>query len=144
MQFQLRTLFILTAVFCVYMGLLNAPMFITIPVFCMVSWMMPAYWIAGVVYARGPKRSFYIGGLAAGATPFIAQGFYTLIAIIDGPWRWRNWFSGRYDWSEIWLTNVTASLLLAAPHIVALCGAWLSYALYFSLRPTDESSRPTT
>src|SRR6185436_17943236 len=52
MQFRLRTLFILTAIVCVYFGVLNAPPFIAIPLYCAIVWLTPAYWIAGVIYAR--------------------------------------------------------------------------------------------
>src|SRR5687768_14394060 len=135
MQFSLRTLFIITGVICVYCGILNAPQFIAIPLFCAIVWLMPAYWIAGVIYAREGRRAFFIGGLAAGAVPFAAMALFSIVMILDdGPWRWGRNF-GRYELGETQMINLIASLMIFAPVLLAFFGGWISRAVYFSLQP---------
>jgi hypothetical protein len=141
MQFQLRTLFILMAAVCVYLGMLNAPFIISIPLLCAVAWVMPAYWIAGLVYARGARRAYFLGGVAAGTSPQLVMIFYSIMVAMDGPWRWSNWYQ-RYDWDETWFFNIVASIFLLGPLLIAFLGAWVSYAVYRSLQPADARPEP--
>ncbi len=134
MQFRLRTLFIITAIVCVYCSILNAPVFIAFPLFCAFVWLTPAYWIAGVIYAREAKRAFFIGGLAAGAVPFIALVFCSLVMAVDGPWRWSRGY-GRYEFGETQLINMICSLFIFAPVVLAFLGGWISLAVYRSMQP---------
>ena len=145
MQFRLRTLFILTAVICVYCGILNAPPFIAVPLFCAVVWLTPAYWIAGVVYAREARRAFFIGGLASGTIPFFILVFYSLNVVFDGwgPWGYRNNFRGGY-YGENQLINLLASLFIFAPVVLAFLGGWVSLAVHYGLQPPKRVSPPTS
>ena len=141
MQFRLRTLFIITAVICVYCGVLNAPQFISFPLFSVVVWLTPAYWIAGVIYARDAKRAFFIGGLVGGAVPFLGLVFWSLAMAVDGPFRWgRNY--GRYEMGEAQLLNLIASLFIFAPVVLAFLGGWISLAVYRSLQPPKPVPPP--
>jgi hypothetical protein len=145
MQFSLRTLFILTAIICVYCGVLNAPQFIALPLFCALAWLSPAYWIAGVIYARDSRRAFFIGGLAGGAVPFLALVFYSLAVGFDFFDRWgsRNYF-GRNSFGETQLINLIASLFIFAPVVLAFAGGWLSLAVFHSLQPPKQVPRATS
>jgi hypothetical protein len=140
MQYSLRTLFILMAAICVYLGILNAPIFISFPVFCTLALLAPAYWVTGVVYARGEQRAFFIGGLAAGAAPFVAMVFTSLVMLIDGPFRWGRGF-GRYEWGETQFFNMVSSLLIFAPIAIAFLGGWIALALYRRLQPAQDGAR---
>jgi hypothetical protein len=137
MQFQLRTLFIVMGVFCVYLGLLNAPFIISVPCYCLIAWSMPAYWIAGLVYARHERRAYYLGGVAAGASPYLIMLFFSIMLAADGPWRWGRWID-RYDWDEIWFFNFTASLFMLGPLLVAFLGGWIAYLVHRSVRPAES------
>lgn len=143
MQFSLRTLFILTAIVCVYCGILNAPVFIAFPLFCALVWLTPAYWIAGVIYAREARRAFFIGGLAAGAVPFVALVFCSLVMAVDGPWRWSRSY-GRYEFGETQLINMIASLFIFAPVALAFLGGWISLFVYHSLQPPRPVPPPVS
>jgi len=133
MQFRLRTLFIIMAVVCVYCATLGMPALISLPVYSALAMLTPAYWITGVVYARGSRRAFFIGGLATGLGPFIGLVIVCIIMVFDGPWRWGRSYS-RYDWGEAQLFNLTASLLIALPVAIAFIGGWLAFAIYHSLQ----------
>ncbi|MGI8978179.1 MAG: hypothetical protein ACR2FY_03025 [Pirellulaceae bacterium] len=143
MQFRLRTLFILTAVICVYCGVLNAPLFIAMPLFCAIAWVTPAYWIAGVIYARDARRAFFIGGLAGGTVPFLALVFWSLamgIDFFDG-WGYRNYGRGVFS-GETQLMNMLASLVIFAPVVLAFVGGWISLAVYYGLQPPKPVPPP--
>src|SRR5436190_18875695 len=138
MQFRLITLFIITAVVCVYCGILHAPPFIAIPIFCAIAWISPAYWVTGVIYAREARRAFFIGGISGGAIPFVALIFYSIAMIFDGwgPWGYRNYNSnGGGPFGEWQLMNLFASLFIFAPVVLAFFAGWLAMAVYFSLQP---------
>ena len=137
MQFRLRTLSVLIAFifFLIYCGVLNAPSSIAIPVFCVIVWLTPAYWIAGVIYARDARRAFFIGGLASGAVPFLALVCYSVIGAFEG---WGSWGYGGYRRSvfgEIQRQNLIASLFIFAPVMLSFIGGCLSMAVYFALQP---------
>ena len=144
MQFRLRSLFILTAIICVYCGMLNAPPAIAIPLFCAVAWLTPAYWIAGVIYARAAKRAFFIGGLAGGAVPFLALVFYSLAAGFDMFDRLPYRAFGRGGFGDTQLFNLTVSSFIFAPVVLAYIGGWVSWAVYQSLQPPNPVPPPTS
>jgi hypothetical protein len=145
MQFRLITLFIITGIVCVYCGLLNAPSFIAIPLFCAIAWLSPAYWISGVIYTREARRSFFIGGLAGGGVPFLALVFYSLVVAFDGwgPWGYRNGW-GRNGFGETLLINFFASLFIFAPVLMAFLGGWTSMAVYYSAQPPKPVPPPAS
>jgi hypothetical protein len=134
MQFRLRSLFILTALICVYLGVLNAPSQIALPLFCAAVWVTPAYWIAGVIYARDARRAFFIGGLAAGTAPFLvllsAFGFR-----MGDPW---GWGYQPYQVGETQMINMVLSLFVFAPVVLAYLGGWIALAVYHSLQPSPS------
>lgn len=141
MQFRLRSLMIVMAIICIYCGILNAPPFIAIPIYCSVVWLTPAYWIAGVIYAREAKRAFFIGGLAAGTIPFAVLSFFMLAMVMDGPWGyWR--FGNGVSFGEYQLINLFASLVIFAPVVLAFIGGWISYAVYLSVQRPKPSPPP--
>ena len=146
MQFRLRTLFILTAVVCVYCGVLNAPPFIAIPLFCAIVWLTPAYWIAGVIYAREARRAFFVGGLASGTVPFFVMIFYSLSVVLDGygPWGYRNYGGRGGFYGEYQLMNLVASLFIFAPVVLAFVGGWISWGVYYGMQPPRPVSPPTS
>jgi hypothetical protein len=79
MQFRLMSLLLVMVAASVLFALMFAfPAFITLPVLTMVLWVSPSVWIAGVVYARGATQAFFLGGLVAGAVPFV------IVASISG------------------------------------------------------------
>src|SRR6185436_9594050 len=88
MQFRLRTLFIITAVVSVMCGLIfAAPPIVAIPVFCLILWICPAFWINGIIYGRGAWRPFFIGGVMAGIAPHLASLYYSImlaVTLFDG------------------------------------------------------------
>ena len=145
MQFRLITLFIITGIVCVYCGLLNAPSFIALPLFCAVTWLSPAYWISGVIYTREARRAFFIGGLASGAIPFLGLVFYSLAMVFDGwgPWGYRNGF-GRNGFGETLFINFFASLFIFSPVVMAFLGGWISMAVYFSAQPRKPVPPPAS
>src|SRR5687767_8026567 len=135
MQFRLRTLLMLMAAICVYLGLLNAPPIIAFPIYCAIAWVAPAYWIVGVIYARGAERAYYIGGLSAGAVPFIAMLFCSVVMVFDGPWRWNRWVE--FEWGETHFFNLICSVLIFTPLVIAFLGGWVGHAVYRSLQPVQ-------
>lgn len=79
MQFRLLTVLILMAAVSVGCALLfAAPAWISIPALTLILWVSPAFWIAGVVYARGGRQAFFLGGLVAGAIPFLITSVYSM------------------------------------------------------------------
>jgi hypothetical protein len=145
MQFRLITLFIITGAVCVYLGILNAPPVIALPLFCAVVWLSPAYWVAGVIYSREARRAFFIGGLSAGAIPFLAMVFYSLVLLLDGPGPWgfrSSWGRGGFGQSQ--LINFFASLFIFAPLATAYVGGWISKYVYYSAQPPKPVASPAS
>src|SRR6476660_1685042 len=119
MQFRLITLFIATAAVAVVCGLITAaPPVLAIPVFGVTFWLAPAFWIGGVVYARGIWRAFFIGGVAVGAIPY-------LTVVLYGSFLSLYWVGGVFGsslGSDNRLVNLIAASIVFAPIILALFG----------------------
>ena len=126
MQFSLLTLLILMAVVCVFCASLNVPSFFSIPIYCCVGWLTPAYWVIGTIYTEGPRRAFYIGGLTSTAAPYIVLMFLCVVYIVDGP----GW-GRRYQWDDNVLTNLFAAFFLGLPVAATFLGGWLGYGVYY-------------
>jgi len=145
MQFRLRSLFILTALVCVYCGVINAPPIIAIPLFFAAVWLAPAYWITGVIFAKEGRRAFFIGGLAAGAAPFLVL---TMFVASGFPWGYGNWDfrelagAGGGIYGENQLANLIASLFIFAPVVLAFIGGWISLVVYHSLQSPKPKPGP--
>lgn len=133
MQFRLRSLFILTAAVAVFCGIITAPWFLAIPLLCALSCLWPAYWIAGVIYARDSRRAFFIGGIAAGALPYIVLAVFIIAAAFDEFDMFR--FTRRRGYTENLLTNLFAAGIVLTPTVLAFLGGWIALAVYRSLQP---------
>ena len=146
MHYRLRTMTLLLVLVCVpiYGCALYAPSSIAIAVYCVMAWLMPAYWIAGVIYGRDFRRAFFIGGLAGGAVPFLMMVAYTVMLASSG---WGSWGHGGYvrdGFGESMLQNLVVSLFIFAPVLLSVLGGFLSLAVYFALQPRSRVPPPTS
>jgi hypothetical protein len=141
MQFRLRSLFILTAVVSVMCGLIfAAPPIVAIPVFCMILWVCPAFWITGIIYGRGAWRPFFIGGVMAGIGPHLASLYYSIMAV-------GSLFENN-SWAELLqpghgLTNLLSAGMLLGSGPFALIGGWIGMGVYYAFQPTP-STQPSS
>ena len=140
MQFRLRSLFILTAVVSVMCGLIfAAPPIVAIPIFCMILWVCPAFWITGIIYGRGAWRPFFIGGVMAGIGPHLASLYYSIMAV-------GSLFENN-SWTELLqpgqgLTNLLSAGMLLGSGPFALLGGWIGMAVYYAFQPPNNSTSP--
>lgn len=134
MQFRLRTLMIVMAAISGYLGLINAPSVIAMPIFYAVACTMPAYWVTGVIYAREQRRAFFIGGIAAGVAPYL-QLVFTSIWMFDG-----RWGHNRYEFGETQAINMMISLFVFSPLLLACIGGWIGWCVYRSLQPDPPAN----
>ena len=144
MQFRLRTLFILTAVICVFCGLITAPPFVAIPVFCGVSLLAPAFWVPGIIYGRDARRAFFIGGICSGTVPYLVLVFFSLMFFENG---WRSFGYRSYNrggLGEAQLLNLVSAIFIFSPAVMALFGGLLSTAVYRSLQPRGKPAPPAS
>lgn len=142
MQFSLLTLLILMAVVCVFCASLNVPAFFSVPIYCCLAWLAPAYWVVGTVYSEGSRRAFYIGGLTATVAPYIVLTFMCVVFVVDGPGPWR--LGRRYSWDDNIMTNLAAAFYLFMPVAATFLGGWLGYGVYFLVRkPRESPAQPT-
>jgi hypothetical protein len=137
MQFRLITLFIATAAVAVVCGLItSAPPVLAIPVFCVMLWLAPAFWIGGVVYARGIWRAFFIGGVAVGAIPY-------LTVVVYGSFLSLYWVGGVFGTSlgpDNRLVNLIAASIVFAPIVLALFGGWITMAVHVTFQPSLQGT----
>jgi hypothetical protein len=78
MQFRLMTLLILlTALALGGAMVLTAPAGVSLLVMAIMLWISPSFWIAGAVYARRSPQAFFVGGIAAGAIPYLIATQYS-------------------------------------------------------------------
>jgi hypothetical protein len=129
MQFRLLTLLVVVSVTSILCALTFAlPGFISIPALTVLLWLSPCVWVSGSIYARGPQKAFFIGGLVAGMAPFLGVALYSIAilfqfvqtASLGGNRAARAWrtLDGGYG------VTVTA-LVLLSPLIVGLIGGGL-------------------
>ena len=141
MQFRLRSLFILTAVVSVMCGLIfAAPPIVAIPIFCMILWVCPAFWITGIIYGRGAWRPFFIGGVMAGIGPHLASLYYSIMAV-------GSLFENN-SWTELLqpgqgLTNLLSAGMLLGSGPFALLGGWTGMAVYYAFQLPANNASPS-
>jgi hypothetical protein len=133
MQYQLRSLFILMGLIGVYFGILNMPTMFAFPLFSCLVLVTPAYWLTGAIYARDRRQAFFVGGIAAGAFPYLMLAYY---CINMGRWGWAGF--ERYRFGETQIVNVMLSLLVCLPILLAFAGGWIGIAVYRSLRAAES------
>lgn len=84
MQFRLKTLFLLTTLAAAYFGLVfSPPLIVTLFLLTLAMLVSPAVWIAGAVYCRGGRQAFFLGGISAGALPFVLSLYYFLLMTVE-------------------------------------------------------------
>lgn len=139
MQFRLRSLFILTAVVSVMCGLIfAAPPIVAIPVFCLILWVCPAFWITGVIYGRGAWRPFFIGGVMAGIGPHLASLYYSIL-VVGSLFENSSWAELLQPGHE--LKNLLSAGMLLGSGPFALLGGWTGMAVYYAFQlPKDHTS----
>lgn len=141
MQFRLRSLFILTAVASVLCGLIfAAPPIVALPIFCVILWVCPAFWITGMIYSRGAWRPFFIGGVMAGIGPHLAALWYSIMVVIsllggDGIAELTPPLGG--------FTNIFMAAMLLGSGPFALLGGWTGMGVYYAFQP-PASAPPMT
>lgn len=140
MQFRLQFLFILTALFCVYLGVLNLPTAIAGLLFGAAVIVSPAYWVAGVIYARDARRAFFIGAIASGFLPYL---FLVYNARFPEGNMWGFGYQ-RYQFGETQAINVLVSLFIFSPLVFAYVGGWIAVATYHNMTaaPSDGAQSP--
>jgi len=137
MQYRLSTLLIVTALIGIYLGILNMPTFIAVFIFFAAALVTPAYWVTGVIYARERRRAYFIGGIAAGAIPYLILVGFGLMIGMDVPWRWgRN----RYEFGETQIINMMLSGLILSPALLAFAGGWIGQRVYLGLQTTAQDA----
>lgn len=141
MQFRLRSLFILTAVVSVLCGLIfAAPPIVAIPVFCMILWVCPAFWITGIIYGRGAWRPFFIGGVMAGIGPHLASLYYSIVVIIS---LLGGGGLGDLTSPNNGLANLIAAGMLLGSGPFALLGGWTGMGVFYAFQP-EKTTLPKT
>jgi hypothetical protein len=143
MQFHLRSLFILTAVVSVLCGLIfAAPPIVALPVFCVILWVCPAFWITGIIYGRGAWRPFFIGGVMAGIGPHLAALYYSIMVAIS--------LLGGDGMAELTpplggFTNIAMAGMLLGSGPFALLGGWTGMGVYYAFQaPASAALRSPT
>lgn len=140
MQFRLRSLFILTAVVSVMCGLIfAAPPIVALPIFCLILWVCPAFWITGIIYGRGAWRPFFIGGVMAGIGPHLASLYYSIMvaaSLFDG-----GAFKDLME-MDSGLGNLAMAGMLLGSGPFALLGGWTGMAVYYSFQPSTNITTP--
>jgi hypothetical protein len=141
MQFRLRSLFILTAVVSVMCGLIfAAPPIVALPIFCLILWVCPAFWITGIIYGRGAWRPFFIGGVMAGIGPHLASLYYSIMVVA-------SLFDGSTLEGLLKLDSGPGNLAMAGMLLgsgpFALLGGWIGMAVYYAFQPPKGSATPS-
>jgi hypothetical protein len=141
MQFRLRSLFILTAVVSVMCGLIfAAPPIVALPIFCLILWVCPAFWITGIVYGRGAWRPFFIGGVMAGIGPHLFSDYYSIMVAASlfesNSLKDLTVFGGA-------LGNLPMAGMLLGSGPFALLGGWTGMAVYYAFQPPKSNATPS-
>ena len=141
MQFRLRTLFIITAVVSVMCGLIfAAPPLVALPIFCLILWVCPAFWINGIIYSRGAWRPFFIGGVMAGIGPHLASLYYSIMVAAS---LFESDSLGDLLKPGGTLPNLAAAGLLLGSGPFALIGGWVGMGVYYAFQPPASASPPS-
>lgn len=142
MQFKIASVLVITCIAAVLLGVfLFTP--IVVAVFSAIALMLmtPAIWITGAFFARGSKRGFFIGGVAAG---FIAHAVALYYLMLIG--------FGSLNVSE---SDTEARVILlaiwSAPGVLAFVGGGLGALTQWAVTPPKpqvagctSSEGPTT
>jgi hypothetical protein len=136
MQFRLLSILIAITLLSVLCAVIFAmPGFISVPMLTLILWISPSLWITGAIYARGRKQAFFIGGLAAGAVPFVVSALYSATvaaaAVIEA------------DYDELWNPNrnddrsavIFLCLWLLVPGVCSVCGGVLGIFMHWRNAP---------
>jgi hypothetical protein len=135
MQFRLMSLLLVMVVASVLFALMFAfPAYITLPVLTMVLWVSPSVWIAGVVYARGATQAFFLGGLVAGAVPFLIVASISGVMSVEFVSDFGDLSLGMRQYDER-LQIVIASLVLLSTGPFSFMGGLLAVIVYRMTRP---------
>jgi hypothetical protein len=135
MQFRLRTLLAVITYLSVISALVfAAPPVVAWPLLGLLLLVSPAVWIVGIVYGRGARRAFFIGGTAAGIGPFVATSFVSLMYAVDGlaPLL-LNSTSSSISSDDRWTTILVSCLLLSSGPI-AMGGGLLGSLVYWGFK----------
>ena len=135
MQFRLRSLFILTAIVSVLCGLIfAAPPIVALPIFCLILWVCPAFWITGIVYGRGAWRPFFIGGVMAGIGPHLASLYYSIMVAAS---LFEGGALGELADVDGTFPNLPMAAMLLGSGPFALIGGWVGMGVYYAFeQPT--------
>jgi hypothetical protein len=136
MQFRLSSLFVLTSLIGLYLGVLNLPMFLALPLFGALALMTPAYWVTGAIYARDARQAFFIGGSASGAAPYLVLAYNMAFSFRD-PW---GLSYQRYEFGETQIANLFFSFIVSLPALLAFCGGWIGLAVYRNLQVRSDNA----
>lgn len=83
MRFRLRTVFILTFfVALVCMVLFTLPDWPAIVILAALATVTPGALVAGIIYGRGAKRAFAIGGLVSGGWVFMGAPYFYYMGVL--------------------------------------------------------------
>jgi hypothetical protein len=141
MQFRIRTLLWIMLAVSLLCGVLFAtPSIVAVPIMCFVLYVCPAFWVNGIIYARGAWRPFFIGGLVAGIGPHLGALYLsamTIGSVVD---------SGSLDdlvgSGNPWANLASAGMLwFSGPFAVAggLIGMWVYWMCQPALKPRAGS-----
>ena len=137
MQFRLRSLFLLTAAVSVLCGLIfAAPPIVAIPIFCLILWVCPAFWITGIIYGRGAWRPFFIGGTLAGLPPHLASLYYSIMVVVS---LFENNTLAELLQPGHGLTNLLSAGMLLGSGPFALLGGWTGMGVYYAFQPEKKA-----
>jgi hypothetical protein len=141
MQFGIRTLLIVTTAVAALCGIVfAAPPIVAIPVLCTMLWVCPSVWITGIIYARGARRAFFIGGMAAGFAPHSCALYYSVMIVVstfDG-----NSLADLFTNDEPWANLLNAAILLGPGVFAFLGGACGAIVYWWNQPPRTSPSAP--
>lgn len=142
MQFRLRFLFAVVTYLSVILALVfAAPPIIAWPLLSLLLLVSPAVWIAGIVYARGAWRAFFIGGTAAGIGPFVTTSLITLMYAVDAvPPLVRDWSNAAANIGDRW-TAILVSCFMLSSGPIAMLGGLLGCSIYWCFRSEPSVTR---
>ena len=135
MQFRLLSLLILITVAAFGCAILFAlPIFVSYFCTAIIVLVSPSVWFAGVYYSRGRTHAFFMGGLTAGAVPFIVASYYSVvmpISMIGGGGSWAPGSNG----SDSVVARLALAAVLLLPGVFSCLGGGMSMLTHWLVIP---------
>lgn len=141
MQFKIANILVITCIAAVILGaFLFTPIIAAVFIAIALMVISPSIWIAGIVFARGLLRGFFIGGVAAGFIAHVVALYYLMLVGFSSSNLGESDTEARVMLLAIW----------SAPGIIAFIGGGLGSLTQWAVTPpkpavaTTKSEIPPT